>query len=197
MARIMVSRLADLNWAAFEALYRQMESDAVRVLSETGANLERLETRRMADMRYWGQGSEIVVDLPPGPFSPRSAPDIVHAFEETYRRLFSRIPPEASVQMVNLRVSVSAPVDGAQMRITADQTQGQSAFKETRPVYFAEADGFIETAVYDRYRIKAGETVEGPAVFEENESTLVIGPGAVCQAQPDGSLVVTLPEDGG
>jgi len=193
----MVSRLADLNWAAFEALYRQMESDAVRVLSETGANLERVETRRMADMRYWGQGSEIVVDLPPGPFSPRSAPDIVHAFEETYRRLFSRIPPEVSIQMVNLRVSVSAPVDGAQMRITADQTQGQSSFKETRPVYFAEADGFIETAVYDRYRIKAGETVEGPAVFEENESTLVIGPGAVCQAQPDGSLVVTLPEDGG
>ena len=37
--------------------------------------------------------------------------------------------------------------------------------------------------------------VEGPAVFEENESTLIVGPGAVCQALPDGSIVVTLPSE--
>jgi len=49
--------------------------------------------------------------------------------------------------------------------------------------------------VYDRYRVQAGQVLSGPAVFEENESTLVIGPGSVCRALPDGSLVVTLPEE--
>jgi hypothetical protein len=37
-----------------------------------------------------------------------------------------------------------------------------------------------------------GEIIEGPAVFEEKESTLIIGPDSICQAQPDGSLIVTI-----
>jgi len=34
-------------------------------------------------------------------------------------------------------------------------------------------------------------------VFEENESTLIVGPGAACVAEPSGNLVITLPEDEG
>jgi N-methylhydantoinase A len=81
--------------------------------------------------------------------------------------------------------------------IATKETGGRGALKGKRPVFFPEEGEFIETRVYDRYRVKTGEVIEGPAVFEENESTLVIGPGSVCQAQPDGSLIVTLPEDGG
>jgi N-methylhydantoinase A len=98
---------------------------------------------------------------------------------------------------VNARVSVSAPVAGSKIVIATKETGGRGALKGRRPVYIPEEGRFLETAVYDRYRVKAGEVIEGPAVFEENESTLVIGPGSVCQARPDGSLIVTLPEDGG
>ena len=34
-----------------------------------------------------------------------------------------------------------------------------------------------ETPVYDRYRLRPGDTVEGPAIVEEREATTVIGPG--------------------
>jgi len=88
-------------------------------------------------------------------------------------------------------------VAGASLKKTTKETGGREALKGKRPVYIPEEGQFIETAVYDRYRVQAGDVIEGPAVFEENESTLVIGPGSVCQAQPDGSLIVTLPEDGG
>ena len=192
----MVSRLQDLDWEAFEALYRQLEKNSTQVLSDTGANIAQIQVRRLADMRYVGQGSEVVVNLPEGPYSPESQAEIVAAFEETYRRLFSRIPPDVAIQMVNLRVSVSAPVAGSKMDLTTVEKEKERAFKEKRPVYFEETGSYMETAVYDRYRIQVGEVIEGPAVFEENESTLIIGPGAVCQAQPDGSLVVTLPEEG-
>jgi N-methylhydantoinase A len=146
-------------------------------------------------MRYLGQGSEIVVNLPSGPYSARSEMPISAAFEETYRRLFSRIPPNVSIQVVSARVSVSAPVAGSKIVIALKEAGGRGAFKGRRPVYFEEEGRFIETAVYDRYRVPMGEILEGPAVFEENESTLVIGPGSACQAQPDGSLIVTLPQE--
>ena len=69
---------------------------------------------------------------------------------------------------------------------------GTAARKGTRPVWFAEAGGSVETAVYDRYALRAGDTVEGPAVFEENESTLVIGPGGQATMLADGTIDVTL-----
>jgi len=188
----MVCRIEELDWQAFEALYRQLEKDAVKVLSETGADIRQPEIRRIADMRYAGQGSEIVVRLPPGPYTNDCKAAIVTAFEDTYRRLFSRIPPDVAIQLVNLRVSVSAPMSDSKMDFAMTGQTAGDAFKRKRPVFFEEKGGYVETPVYDRYRISVGEIIDGPAVFEEKESTLVIGPGSVCQAQPDGSLIVTI-----
>ena len=193
----MLSQLQAMNWPAFEALYQRLQEDAEQVLARTGADLDQLRVQRLADMRYVGQGSEIVVHLPGGPYSVSARAAIAAAYEETYRKLFSRIPPNVSIEVVNGRVSVSAPVAGSRIAIAMKETGGSGALKGKRPVFIPEKGKFIETRVYDRYRVKAGEVIKGPAVFEENESTLVIGPGSVCQAQPDGSLIVTLPEDGG
>jgi N-methylhydantoinase A len=51
----------------------------------------------------------------------------------------------------------------------------------------------VETPVYDRYLLAIGEELKGPAVIEERESTLIVGPGGSCAQRPDGSLIVTLP----
>ncbi|MCG8544519.1 MAG: hydantoinase/oxoprolinase family protein [Alphaproteobacteria bacterium] len=190
----MVSRLDDLDWPAFETAYQALEKDAAAVLRETGADLDRLDIRRMADMRYLGQGSEIVVDLPAGPYSASSKDAIVDRFEEQYRRLFTRTRPGVAIQMVNLRASLSAPVADSRMQLAASDAGDAEPSKGTRPVYFAAAGGFVDTPVLDRYRIKPGSKFEGPAVFEENESTLIIGPGAVCVAEASGNLMITLPE---
>lgn len=189
-----VIRLQDLDWEVFEALFQQLEKDAQKILAETGADLKQLNIQRLADMRYVGQGSEIVVNLPTGPYSHLSHKKIVATYEKTYRRLFARIQPDVPIQIVKIRVSLSAPVSGSKMELTAEKEEKGSAIKEKRPVYFEEAGGYVETLVYDRYRIQKGDVINGPAVFEENESTLIIGQGAVCQAQPDGSLIVTLPK---
>jgi N-methylhydantoinase A len=190
-------RLQDLNWEAFENLFLQLQEEAAQVLARTGASLDQLNVVRLADMRYVGQGSEIVVRLPAGPYVCASRPAIITAFEETYRELFSRIPPNVPIEVVNVRVSVSAPVAGLKIVIPAKGTEGGGARKGKRPVYFPEEGRFIDTIVYNRYLVPPNKIIAGPAVFEENESTLVIGPGSVCHAEPDGSLIVTLPEEGG
>jgi N-methylhydantoinase A len=45
-----------------------------------------------------------------------------------------------------------------------------------RRVYFGPEYGFMECPVYDRYRLAAGAPGEGPALMEERETTVVIGP---------------------
>jgi N-methylhydantoinase A len=51
----------------------------------------------------------------------------------------------------------------------------------------------VETTVYDRYRLAVGDELAGPAVVEEEGSTLVIGDGAVARVAPSGNIVVRLP----
>jgi len=67
------------------------------------------------------------------------------------------------------------------------------ALKGTRRAYFRERSDFVETAVYDRARLAPGDEVRGPAVVEEEGSTLVIGPGGSARVATSGNLVVTLP----
>jgi N-methylhydantoinase A len=70
-----------------------------------------------------------------------------------------------------------------------------TALKGRRDVYFSDAGG-TETPVYDRYALPAGTRIVGPAVFEENESTFVIGPSSSATVLPDGSILTEMPNDG-
>ncbi|MFW6175379.1 MAG: 5'-3' exonuclease H3TH domain-containing protein, partial [Acidobacteriota bacterium] len=75
--------------------------------------------------------------------------------ETAYERLFGRTPPGVPIQTVNLRVEVKAPAPGADVRPGTGQGTAApgAALKGTRPAYFKEAGGFVDTRVYDRYRL--------------------------------------------
>jgi N-methylhydantoinase A len=47
----------------------------------------------------------------------------------------------------------------------------------------------VQTKVWDRYALAAGVSIDGPAVFEENESTFIVGPGTRARLLPDGSIL--------
>ncbi|RYJ00451.1 MAG: hypothetical protein EON47_13790 [Acetobacteraceae bacterium] len=69
---------------------------------------------------------------------------------------------------------------------------GGAALKGERAVFFSEAGAMLPTRVYDRYALRPGEDIPGPAVFEEDESTFIIGPGAAARVLPDGSILAEI-----
>jgi N-methylhydantoinase A len=171
--------------AAMRGLLDALEAEAREVLRGTGADLSAATARCLADMRYAGQGSEITVVLPDD-LSPEG---VRVAFEAAYRQLFARTPPGAAIEFVALRLSLSAPMPGAGGALDLLRHAGGDRRKGSRPVFHAEAADFVETTVYDRYALAPGDRIEGPAVFEENESTFVIGPGSVATVLPDGTIL--------
>ena len=194
MAPARVDRVASLNvplaaadWREVARIFARLDAEAEAVIADTGAALSQASARRLADMRYIGQGSEITVALP----DSLDADAVRAAFEAAYRALFSRTPPGAAIQFVALRLALSAPMPGSGGRLALTPRVAASR-KGTRPVWFPEAGGFVETAVYDRYALHVGHTIEGPAVFEENESTFVIGPGGHATILEDGTIDVRL-----
>ena len=62
--------------------------------------------------------------------------------------------------------------------------------KGTRPAYFPEGGGPVETPVYDRYALRPGDRFPGPAIVEERESTAVVGPGGWFEIDGEANLVM-------
>jgi len=186
-------RLDRGDLGALETAFRVL---ARAVMGDTSLKLETRHVQRLADGRFLGQGFDLVVDLPDGPYDGRD-PHVVRraltrAFEAAYREKFSLTPPDVPVEFINIRVAVRAPVAGSEVVLQGRARGAEPAIKGRRPVWFPEADAFVDTTVYDRARLVIGNQFVGPAVIEEEGSTLVVGPRARFIVAPTGNVVVTL-----
>ena len=81
--------------------------------------------------------------------------------------------PDVPVEAITWRVLTRGP--DPDLRLVAAPTGDGDALKGTRDVYFD--DGYVDTPVYDRYRMGPGTRIDGPAIVEERESTTRRRPG--------------------
>jgi len=169
---------AGLDDVDAEAVDRRYEDllDSVRTDVTTG---EPTVVRR-ADLRYEGQSYELTVDVP-DPFDAREVAERFHAAHERVRGY--RLDDEP-VELVTLRAT--ATVEGDPPAVVHDGTA-------TEPAGFREAffeGSFRETPVYDREMIRTGTAVDGPAIFEGGESTVLVPPDWGATVDDRGTLVL-------
>jgi len=186
--------LADGDLGALESAYGRLESEAQTVLAGTGLPPDDTVFHRLADGRFVGQGFDLVVDLPAGPYrSDEDRGALAAAFEAAYRKRFNRTPPDVPIEFINARLSARVAVPGAAaVRKVAAEAPGDDPVR-TRPAYFQEIGEFVDTPIYARHRLAAGTAIAGPAIVEESGSTLIIGPGAEALVWDSGNIVVQLP----
>lgn len=148
-------------------------------LEEIGSH-ENVETNRQADLRYRGQSHELTVDIG-DEFTPERAAERFHAAHERIRGYALDDEP---IELVTIRATATAQTDEPEITHEGDKKQP----KTTREAYFDGA--FHETPVYERGRLPSGETVEGPAILEGGQSTVVIPPGWRGDVDEHGTLEV-------
>jgi N-methylhydantoinase A len=188
------TRLDQADWPTINGLFEAMEREARHRLSRAGVDGGAVRVRRVAEMRYVGQGHEVEADIPPGRLTPESVAPITAAFEAAYQALYHRRPSGVPVEALNWRITAAGPApDLPPGPAPAAPRPAAAAVKGTRPAFFIEAGGFVPAPVYDRYALGPGAEFAGPAIVEERESTAVIGPGARCRVADDLTLVVEVP----
>jgi N-methylhydantoinase A len=183
------SRLDEADWSQVNALLDEMADEGRAVLSASGVAEETISYRRTADLRYVGQGHEVSVALPDGRLSAESLSGIGQAFDEVYQRLYGRRGPDVPLEVINWRLVASGPKPSLEPRVD-QHAAGRTA--PPRQAYFPELGGYVETPVYDRYALTAGSTLDGPAIVEERESTLVIGPRGCARVDEYLNVIVEL-----
>jgi N-methylhydantoinase A/oxoprolinase/acetone carboxylase beta subunit len=193
LSRTQVMALDGAPWDRVNALFDAMQAEGARQLRETGIEGD-WQLRRSAEVRYAGQGHELEVPLPAGRLGPASLPAIQQAHAEVYAARYGYAEsPGAPLEATNwkLELGCAAPVP-AFARPPGGAASAAAARKGTRPAYLPEAGGVVDCPVYDRYRLGAGASVEGPAIVEERETTVVLLPGDVATVDAHGNLLIDL-----
>ena len=180
--------LDGLDWERAEGLLAEMEAEGLAVLTASGVTAGEVTHVREADMRYLGQGHEIRVPLPSGEGWGGDGLALRAAFEREYRRLYDRLGPAGvSLEITAWRVRSAGPRPNLDLRVAGEPGEAR---KGERKAWMPELGGIGQVPVYDRYRMGPGTRLTGPAIVEERESTLVVGPGAGCSVDAGWNLVV-------
>lgn len=174
--RSQLTRLSeDFDASAVNTLLAELEAAGRERLRRAGIAERDITVERSADMRLVGQLHDISVPLPDGSLDAGSVDGIRHAFEAAYSQRYTAVFEGAGVEAISYRVRCAGPQPELVLQTGTQAGSGGAARKGTRRAWFGQ--GFVDAAVYDRYRLAPGDEIEGPAIVEEQESTTVVPPG--------------------
>ncbi|NSY51975.1 hydantoinase/oxoprolinase family protein [Agrobacterium tumefaciens] len=174
---------------AMNRLLDDLSAQGAEVVSAAGVAKETISNRYTVDMRHVGQGHEITVVLPDRSLSKEAfLEELRSSFFKLYRELFGRTVA-APLEVITWRLRASGEKD----QVTRPhETVVAEAKKGSRAVYFQEASSYVETSVYDHYKLPIGHEVKGPAIVEQRESTAVVGPSGTFHVDAHGNLVINI-----
>jgi N-methylhydantoinase A len=161
--------------------FRALEQQCVHPLFEEGHAVEAVLVARSLDLRYSGQNYEINV-----PYDEGDVAALRLDFERRHRRLYGYATGE-SVECVNLRLTARVENDAAMTPVSGARAaaapigQRRAVFPDTGPVMVPR---------YVRGALAVGQAIGGPAVIEDEWSTIVVYPGQLGVADALGNLII-------
>ncbi|MDH3662608.1 MAG: hydantoinase/oxoprolinase family protein, partial [Alphaproteobacteria bacterium] len=99
-------RLRHFDADAINALFADMHAEAEAVVRQGAPDAKLVETR-LAHMRYYGQGHEVVVTLPNRALATEDAALLQARFDDTYRQIYRRIIPNAEVEILTFGLTLA------------------------------------------------------------------------------------------
>lgn len=187
LARGGLSPLEAIDWENVAPMIVDILAEGKAALNDAGIDDDSIHYDFSADMRYVGQQTEVTVPLSGDPRDAANQGDLRQRFDKAYENLYGVKLDDMNVEVVSWRVTARG---GETTRnASVDLPNKNAEPKATRPVYL---DGeFIDTPVYDRSALAAGQDIEGPVVIEERETTVFVLPGWSLNVYDDGSLIAT------
>jgi N-methylhydantoinase A len=181
-------RLDRFDTILVSKLLAEMAAEA-RALVETAARGAAIRERRLAYMRYVGQGHEIMVALPNRDLDDTDVAALRHAFEADYAAQFARAIPGAAIEILSWSVLATTPARQA-VPLVAAQPRPAPQPAAMRQVFDGRAGASIEVPLFRRTDMSAGVTIAGPAIIAEDETSTFIA--ASFDAHVDGAGCIVM-----
>lgn len=169
------------NWQALETLAGEwLAAEDVPVIGQRLVHA--------VDMQYAGQSFSLTVTIPEQVRAEEDVQGVIDAFHRAHEAIYGFREPDHAVEAVTQRLSIIGEV--AKVALPGlSEGEPAPAPRSRRPVFHGGA--WIEASVYRREDFGAGSAVAGPAVVEQDDTTLWMPPGWRLEADRQGLLVVT------
>lgn len=160
-------------------------------LVEEGAMGAELSTRRLAFMRYVGQGHEVAVSVPDRRLEAEDSQLLSAAFEKAYSALFNRTIPGAAQEILSWSVLVSADKAAplVQRRAAAGAATAIAA-ASTRPWFDGKSGRTVNVPLYRREGLDPTHRISGPALIAERETTTFVSGSFDAQVDEQGNILM-------
>ncbi|MEQ1648228.1 MAG: hydantoinase/oxoprolinase family protein [Hyphomicrobiaceae bacterium] len=192
IAASLPKRLAGLDMVAVRAMFERMAQEGRQIVTDAGVAAKAISFSYSADLRYVGQGHELNVALPSLVLDGLAFSEaLLKKFETDYAALFGRTVSNTPVEAITWRLRVSGPKAAVPTLGDGPKALGGER-KEHRHVYFDTEQKMISTPVFSFAALASGRDIAGPAIIEQAESTIVVGPDANARRDARGNLIMTL-----
>ena len=188
VTRSVYVRLSRFDAAALNRAYAAMAEEAHAIVARAAGDRARSE-RRIAYMRYLGQGHEIAVPVPLETLGAASAEIIRRAYDAAYRAQYGRLMDGVDVECVACAVVVASESAAAAppFAAAAAGTAAPSARRKLLDPLSGRAD---DVSLYRREALAPGAAIVGPALIEEDDTTTVVARGFRAALDPHGYIIL-------
>jgi len=191
------SRQALLDDFSMEVLgdeFSQLASEAKKWLDDQHvAILKEFQLFYSIDARYKGQAFEIELPIDAEQLDKMNKDDLSDSFHDLHQRQYGHSDRHAKVETINFRVKLVAYTPKFQ-QIPLEKFEKAAQFIGSRSII---CRGEVYSAnIYDRSGLKAGHIIEGPAIVEQDDTTVLILPGWKGIVDLYGNLFISRIEDG-
>lgn len=192
---MMLSTHADLD--ILNADYAVLEKEAHDRLIEDNMTDDDIIIQRVADCRYEGQGYEMRVPVIGGEVTSETIEKLKESFHEVHKKQFGRDYRQVAVEIVNIRVISTGKIEDLEpLKIEKGNGHTEDAIIGERMVTFKVNDkpAHMLSKIYDRTLLKAGDVINGPAIINQMDTTIVIEPDCVGNVNDYGIIVIDINE---
>ena len=153
-------------------LLKKMRNEAEKIIQNTSVKVSFVE-ERYAFMRYAGQGHEIKVAIDNSDLSNEHSAKIKSSFEEQYEKLYSRILPNADIEILTWSLSLSI---ANEEKTSFKNIKSFNKIKESKLVDFVdyERNEKIKIPYFERSELKPGDIINGQCIISEDQTTVVV-----------------------
>ncbi|MCD4699971.1 MAG: hydantoinase/oxoprolinase family protein, partial [Phycisphaerae bacterium] len=189
--RTYLTQLDRCQLDVLNTIYKEMEREAMKKMLDEDIAEENVLFHRSIDMRYVGQGFEMAVSAPNGQIINKHVSEIKAEFDELHKRNYGFSRPEEYSEIVNLRLICTGLVPKAELKkekLVGDDPK--EAYAGEREVLFKGE--FRKTDIYYRALLKPGNSIKGPAIIEQKDSTTVIPPASIARIDAYRNIIIKI-----
>lgn len=188
-AQTLLSPFLKTETSSYVAWFDTKRNELKSRLITDGISPDEIEFDFVIDARYLGQGYELPVKVDSTLTDVDSLPELFH---EAHRTLYGHANLDQPIEVVTLRISARGSFPESELAKIQEgsATVVEDAVIGVQSVIFPGFLEGIETRIYQREKLLAGNVFNGPCIVHQMDSTTVVLPGQVVTVTDLGDLLI-------